>query len=156
METPSKRRNTMRTFTKVSARLIAAVFAVASIATVAQAQSQSFAGRVKVPFAFQTASGQHFQPGVYTISNTGLQTMLIRGTSDTGLVIFSQENEGAPVPQGKAIFTHYGDKYYLRSVSATGSSTRLLFSASKEERQAQKARARHAKTVELAMLQAGR
>ena len=59
----------MRTLTKVSARLIAAVLAVASLATVAQAQNQSFVASVKVPFAFETASGQYFQPGVYTITH---------------------------------------------------------------------------------------
>jgi len=32
-----------------------------------QAQDSGFAVRMKVPFAFQTASGQHFAPGVYTI-----------------------------------------------------------------------------------------
>lgn len=145
----------MRTFTKVSARLIAAVLAVASTAIVAQAQNRTFAARVNVPFAFETTTGQHFQPGVYTIRDMGMQTMLIGGANANGLTIYSVDPLGAPVSQGKAIFTHYGDKYYLRSVSTTGSSTRLLFSKSKEERQLQKARAKQSKKVELALMQAG-
>ncbi len=147
----------MRTLTKVSARLIAAVLAVASIAPVVQAQNQLFAARVNVPFAFETASGQHFQPGVYTIRINGTQTMLIRGATTSGLaMIQAQANEGRPAPEGKAVFTHYGDKYYLRSVSVAGSSTRLLFGRSKEERETQIAAGKTPSAVELALLQAGR
>jgi hypothetical protein len=147
----------MRTSTKVSARLIAAVLAVASLATVAQAQNQSFVARVNVPFTFETVSGQHFQPGMYTITITGAQTMLIRGATGSGLAMIQNEsNEGRPVSQGKAIFTHYGDKYYLRSVSMSGTSTRLLFGSSKEERETRIAAGKTSSPVELALLQPGR
>jgi hypothetical protein len=50
------------------------LLAVASLAPVAQAQSQSFAAKVNVPFTFETVSGQHFQPGMYTITLNGAQT----------------------------------------------------------------------------------
>ena len=141
---------------KVSAGMFAAVLAVASVAPVAQAQNQRFA-QVNVPFAFETSSGQHFQPGVYTISITGMETMLIRSATSSGLAMIRQQaSEGLPVAQGKAVFTHYGDKYYLRSVTVAGSSTRLLFSTSKEERQTQIAAHKTPSAVELALLQAGR
>jgi hypothetical protein len=147
----------MRTFAKVSARLMSAVLAVASLAPVMQGQNQSFAARMTVPFAFETASGQHFQPGVYTISITGTQTMLIRGTTSSGLAMFQQQaNEGAPVSHGKAVFMRYGDEYYLRSVSVSGNSTRLLFSGSKAERQSQVASGKSPAAVELALLHPGR
>jgi hypothetical protein len=147
----------MRILTKVSAGLIAAVLAVATVAPVAQAQNQLFAARVNVPFAFETSSGQHFLPGVYTIRINGSQTMVIRSTTSSGLaMIQSEAYEGRPAPQGKAVFTHYGDRYYLRSVSVAGSSTRLLFGRSKEERETQIANGKNPSTVELALLQAGR
>ena len=147
----------MRTLTNVSASLIAAVLAVASLAPVAQAQSQSFAAKVNVPFAFQTASGQHFQPGVYTICVTGAQTMLIHGAASSGLAMIQQlADDGLPVSHGKAVFTHYGDKYYLRSVSVAGNSTQLLFASSKAERQSQVASKKSPTAVELAVLQTGR
>ncbi len=61
---------TMRSLTmlKVPAGFIAAVLAVASLAPAAQAQEQDpgFSAQVNVPFAFQTATGQHFNPGIYT------------------------------------------------------------------------------------------
>ena len=147
----------MRTLTKVSARLIAAVLAVASAAPLALAQSQSFAAKVTVPFAFATASGQHFQPGVYTIHITGTQTMLIEGAKVSGLAMIQQlAYDGLPAAQGKAVFVHYGAKYYLHSVTASGSSTRLTFARSKEERQSQIAAAKPSPAVELALLQTGR
>ena len=147
----------MRTLTKVSARLIAAVLAVASVAPVAQAQNESFVARVNVPFAFETVSGQQFQPGVYTIRINSMQTMVIRSATSSGLaMIQAQADEGRPSPQGKAVFTHYGDRYYLRSVSVAGSSTRLLFGRSKEERKTQMATGETPSAVELALLQAGR
>ena len=142
---------------KISARMITAILAAASVAPLAQAQQPSFAAQVQVPFAFETSSGQHFQPGVYTISTTGLGTMLIRNATRSGLaMIQEQANEGPIVSQGKAVFTHYGNKYYLRSVSVPGGSTRMLFGASKEERETQIATHNTPSAVELALLQAGR
>ena len=75
------------TMSKVPAGLIAAVLAVASLAPVAQAQDSGFAAKMKVPFAFQTSTGQHFGPGVYTIRMNGQETMMIRGTTTSGMAI---------------------------------------------------------------------
>ena len=77
----------MRTSTmlKVPAGLIAAVLAVASLAPVAQAQDSGFAAKMKVPFAFQTSTGQHFGPGVYTVRMSGQGTMMIQGTTTSGM-----------------------------------------------------------------------
>jgi hypothetical protein len=151
-----KGETTMRTLTKATTRLIAAVVAAASLATVAQAQNATFATRVNVPFAFETASGQHFQPGVYTIRINGNETMLIRGVN-SGLVMIQQlDNQPKPVSRGKAVFTHYGDKYYLRSVSVAETSTRLLFGKSKDERQTEIATGKTSSAVEVSLLQPGR
>jgi hypothetical protein len=152
----------MRTITKASARLIATVVAAASLAVVAQAQNVSFAAKVKVPFAFVTSSGQHLQPGVYTICMNGMRTMQtiqIRGENSLGLVMIQQQaSERLPISQGKAVFTHHGDRYYLRSISVAGSSTRLLFGKSKEERERETeiATSKTSSEVELALLQPGR
>jgi len=72
---------------KVPAGLIAAVLAVASSAPAAQAQGLGFAARMNVPFAFQTASGQHFAPGIYTIRMNSQQTMLIGSNTSSGLAM---------------------------------------------------------------------
>ncbi|HTZ60032.1 MAG TPA: hypothetical protein VMB49_18110 [Acidobacteriaceae bacterium] len=147
----------MRTFTKVSARLFAAVLAAASLAPVAQAQNRSFVARITVPFAFEVSSGRQLNPGVYDISVSGGQTMVIRGTNSAALaMIWQQANVGLPISHGKAVFTHYGDKYYLRSISVTGSSTRLLFAQSKHERESAVASGKSTSSVDVALLQTGR
>jgi hypothetical protein len=108
------------TMLKVLAGFLAAVLAVASLAPVAQAQGSGFAAEMKVPFAFETASGQRFEPGVYTIRIAGQQTLLIRGKATVGLAMTQLANDGLPATQGKAVFTHYGNQYFLHAVSVAG------------------------------------
>jgi hypothetical protein len=146
----------MRTSTmlKVPAGLIAAVLAVASLAPVAQAQNPGFAAKINVPFAFQTASGQHFGPGVYTIDMDG-QFMLIRGRGTSGLAMTRVANDGVPATQGKAVFTHHGDQYFLRAVWVAGNASHLLCNTSKAERQSQIAAGKTSTAVEVALLREG-
>jgi hypothetical protein len=148
----------MRTSTmlKVPAGLIAAVLTVASLAPVAQAQNSGFAARMKVPFAFQTSSGQTFAPGVYTIRMNGEHTMVIRGAKTSGVAMTQMANDGLPATKGKAVFTHYGDRYYLRAVWVAGDSSHLLCGSSKAERQSEIATVKTSSPVELALLQEGR
>ena len=141
---------------KVPASLIAAVLAVASSAPAAQAQDAGFAAKMNVPFAFQTASGQHFAPGVYTISMNGPQSMVIRNNTTSGLVLAQLANDQQPPAQGKAVFSHYGDQYYLRTVSVAGNSSHLICGKSKAERESQVAAGKTSTTVEVAVLKAGR
>jgi hypothetical protein len=141
---------------KVPAGLIAAVLAVASSAPAAQAQSPGFAAKMNVPFAFETASGQHFAPGVYTIRMNGEQSMLIRSNTRSGLALTELANDELPATQGKAVFTHYGDQYFLRAVWVAGNTSHLIFARSKAERQSQIAAGKVSTDVEVALLQPGR
>lgn len=141
---------------KVPAGLIAAVFAVASSAPAVQAQDVGFAAKMNVPFAFQTASGQHFAPGVYTIRMISEATMLIRGNTSSGLATTEVGNDGLPATQGKAVFTHYGDQYFLRTVSVAGETSHLIFGRSKAERESQVAAGKPSTAAEVALLKAGR
>jgi hypothetical protein len=141
---------------KVPAGLIAAVLAVASSAPAAQAQDAGFAAKMNVPFAFQTASGQHFAPGVYTISMNGPQSMVIRNNTTSGLVLAQLANDELPAAQGKAVFTHYGDQYFLRSVSVAGNTSHLICDKAKVERESQIAAGKVSTAVEVALLKAGR
>jgi hypothetical protein len=147
----------MRSLVRVFAILIAGVMTAGSVAPVAQAQRQFFAANVNVPFAFQTSSGQRFEPGVYTIRFANQDTILIRGDKSSGLSMIQEEaNLVAPASEGKAIFTRYGDKYFLRSISAPGSSTRLTFAKSKKERETQFAADTRPSSIGLALLAAVR
>jgi hypothetical protein len=149
----------MRTLTmlKVPAGLIAAVLAVASLAPAARAQdlAPGFAAKINVPFTFETVLGQHFAPGIYTISMNGEKTMLIRGTKTSGSVLTQLADDSLPATKGKAVFTHYGDKYFLRSVSVAGNNS-LFFGRSKAEHQLEVGAAKTPTTVELALLHTGR
>jgi hypothetical protein len=148
----------MRTLTmwKVPAGVVAAVLAVASWAPAAQAQdAPGFAAKMNVPFAFETATGQQFDPGVYTIRMNGQQTMLIRGTASSGLVMIQMASDGLPATRGKAVFTHYGDKYFLRAVWVDGNNSHLVCGRSKGERELQVASGKNPTAVELALLQTG-
>ena len=81
---------------KVPAGLIAAVLAVASSAPAVQAQDAGFAAKMNVPFAFQTASGQHFAPGIYTISMNGPQAIVIRNMLLTERASEPERTSNAP------------------------------------------------------------
>jgi hypothetical protein len=142
---------------KVPAGLIAAVLAVASSAPAAQAQDVGFAAKMNVPFAFQTASGQHFAPGVYTIRMNDEPTlMLIRSNTSSGLVVTRLASDGLPATEGKAVFTHYGDQYFLRTVWMAGETSHLICDKSKAERESQIAASKANTSVEVALLKAGR
>ncbi len=148
----------MRTLTmlKVPAGLIAAVLAVVSLAPAAQAQDiPGFAARMNVPFAFETSTGQHFNPGVYTIRMNGQETLLIRGTTSAGLMMIQMASDGLPAARGKAVFTHYGDSYFLRAVWVAGNNSHLICGRSKGERELQVATGKNPSAVELALLQPG-
>jgi hypothetical protein len=149
----------MRTLTmlKVPAGLIAAVLAVASLAPAAQAQdlAPGFAAKINVPFAFETAMGQHFAPGIYAISMNSERTMLIRGAKTSGLVLTQLADDSLPATKGKVVFTHYGDKYFLRSVWVAGNNS-LFCGRSKVEHQLEVAAVKMPTAVELALLQTGR
>jgi hypothetical protein len=139
----------------VPAGLIAAVLTVASLAPVAHAQDSQFAVGMKVPFAFQTASGQHFGPGVYTIQRDG-QFMLIQGAGVSGLALTQVANDSLPATKGKAVFTHSGDQYFLRGLWVAGKSSHLVCNTAKVERQSLIAADKTSTVVEVALLREGR
>ena len=141
---------------KVPTGLIAAVLAVASSAPAAQAQDSGFAARMNVPFAFQTALGQHFAPGVYTITMNSTQCMLIRNSTTAGLVPTQLASDQKPPTQGKAVFSHYGDRYFLRTISVANYPGHLIFDQSKAERESQIAAGKASNLVDVALLKAGR
>jgi hypothetical protein len=141
---------------KVPATLVAAVLALASLAPALRAQDSGFIVKVNVPFAFESATGQYFTPGVYTIRMNRTQSMLIQGTSKSGLATTQLANDGKPAEKGKAVFTKYGDKYFLREVWATGNSSHLLCNESKAERRLQVAGIQAPSNVQLALLETAR
>ncbi len=148
----------MSTFSmsKIPATVIAAVLALASLAPALHAQDSGFIVKVNVPFAFEIATGQYFTPGVYTIHMDSAQSMIVQGTSKSGLAITQLANDGKPAKKGKAVFTRYGEKYFLREVWVTGNSSHLLCNESKAERRLQVAANQGPTNVQLALLETAR
>jgi hypothetical protein len=138
---------------KFRAGLFAAVLAVAPLSPALHGQDIGMVAKVNVPFAFETASGHHFAPGVYSVRMESLHTLLIRGNSDSALTMTSSEDNSQTAKVGKATFRKYGSQYFLNEITVAGQSRRIAFATSKAERRAQVAAEKIPPTnVELALL----
>jgi hypothetical protein len=105
----------------------------------------------------QTASGHHFNPGIYTVRMENMHTLLIKGQSDSGLAMTSVEDNAQPAKLGKAVFQRYGNRYFLSEISIAGQSRHIHVVPSKAESQLQIAGNNTAPTaVELALLEGSR
>jgi hypothetical protein len=139
---------------KFRAGLFAAVLAVAPLSPALHGQDVGMVAKVNVPFAFETASGHRFAPGVYSVRMEGLHTLLIRGDSDSSLTMTSLEDNGQTAKIGKATFHKYGNEYFLTEITVAGKSHRVTFAKSKAETRAQVAAEKTPATnVELALLE---
>ena len=139
---------------KFRAGLFAAVLAVAPLSPALHGQDVGMVAKVNVPFAFETASGHHFAPGVYSVRMESLHTLLIRGDSDSALTMTSLEDNGQTAKIGKATFRKYGNQYFLSEITVAGKSRRITFAKSKAENRAQVAAEKTPATnVELALLE---
>ena len=139
---------------KFRAGLFAAVLAVAPLSPALHGQDVGMFAKMNVPFAFETASGHHFAPGVYSVRMESLHTLLIRGDSDSALTMTTVEDNGQMAKTGKAIFHRYGNQYFLSEITVAGKSRQIHFAKSKAENQAQIAAEKTPATnVELALLE---
>ena len=119
------------------AGLFAASLAVAPLSPALHGQDVGMIVNVNVPFAFQTASGHHFNPGIYSIKMENVHTMLIRGDSDVALTPATAEDNAQPAKTGRATFRRYGNEYFLTEITVQGASRGLHFAKSKEEKRVQ-------------------
>jgi hypothetical protein len=67
-------------------------------------------------------------------------------------VLTQLAGDGLPAANGKAVFTRYGGRYFLRAVWVVGNNSHLLCATSKVERQLQVAAGKTPAAVELALL----
>jgi hypothetical protein len=138
---------------KFRAGLFAAVLAVAPLSPALHAQDEGIIVNVNVPFAFQTASGHHFNPGFYSMKMENVHTLLITGDSDVALTSATAEDNSQPAKATKAKFRRYDNEYFLAEITVEGSSRRLRFAKSKEEKRVQIAAGEIGPTnVEVALL----
>jgi hypothetical protein len=102
---------------KFRAGLFAAVLAVAPLSPALHGQDVGMIAKMNVPFAFETASGHHFAPGVYSVRMDSLHTLLIRGDSDSALTMTTVEDTGQTAKTGNATFRKYGNQYFLAEIT---------------------------------------
>ncbi len=139
---------------KFRAGLFAAVLAVAPLSPALHGQDVGMVAKINVPFAFETASGHHFAPGVYSVRMDSLHTLLIRGDSDSALTMTSVEDNGQTAKTGKATFRKYGNQYFLSEITVAGRSRQIHFAKSRAENRAQIAAEKNPATyVDLALLE---
>jgi hypothetical protein len=142
---------------KFRAGLFAAVLAVAPLSPALHGQDVGMIAKMNVPFAFETASGHHFAPGVYSVRMDSLHTLLIRGDSDSALTMTTVEDTGQTAKTGNATFRKYGNQYFLAEITVAGRSRQIHCAKSKAEGRAQIAAEKTPPTnVELALLEATR
>jgi hypothetical protein len=142
---------------KFRAGLFAAVLAIAPWSPALNGQDVGAVATINVPFAFETASGHHFAPGVYSLRMDSARTLLIRGASDSALTMTDVEDNGRVAKKGYATFHKYGQQYFLSEITVTGRSRELHFAKSKAENRAQIAAEKTGPTdVELALLETTR
>ena len=142
---------------KFRAGLFAAVLAVAPLSPALHGQDVGMFAKMNVPFAFETASGHHFAPGVYSVRMENLHTLLIRGDSDSALTMTTLEDNGQVAKTGKATFHRYGNEYFLSEITVAGKSRQIRFAKSKAENQMEIAAEKTPPTnVELALLETTR
>jgi hypothetical protein len=139
---------------KFRAGLFAAVLAVAPLSPALHGQDVGMFAKMNVPFAFETASGHHFAPGVYSVRMESLHTLLITGDSDSALTMTTLEDNGQVAKTGEATFHRYGNQYFLSEITVAGRSRQIHFAKSKAENRAQIAAEKTPPTnVELALLE---
>jgi hypothetical protein len=133
--------------------LFAALLAIAPLSPALHSQDVAAFAKFDVPFAFETASGHHFSPGVYTVRMENDHILIITGASDSALTMVTVQDNAEPAASSKAEFRRYGNRYFLGEISVAGHSRRLEIHPSKAESRMQLAQGPTAPaTVDVAVL----
>jgi len=134
--------------------LIACALTIGSFASTqsAAAQSSTDMAEVNIPFAFQTANNHTLPAGQYRVVRESDHLILLRGPAKSAAFVSTYETSSAHAQkQGKLVFDHSGDKYYLRQIWTAGSSTGLECPKSRAEKESLLAQNKQApETTELA------
>jgi hypothetical protein len=133
--------------------ILAAIVAFASLSPVSHAQGAGLPARLNVPFAFET--GNHrYAAGIYSMQTDEIEhVLIIKGVSDSGIVMTAAEDTGRIPTKGVAVFHKYGERYFLSSISLPGSSRRVRVHQAKAESKMQIGRNQSfPENIELAVL----
>ena len=138
--------------TKYRAGLFAAFLAVLSLVPLARAQARETIARVNVPFAFQCGF-QHYPAGIYDIIRLSSDISQMRGASHSGVAMMRVDVNVLPAKTGKAVFSVYGNQYFLHEMWTKESTDHVIFTVSRAERQLKLASSSiHQPDIQLALL----
>jgi hypothetical protein len=133
--------------------LIACALTIGSFASTqsAAAQSSTDMAEVNIPFAF-TATNHILPAGQYRVERESDHMILLRGPVHAAAFVSMYDTTSVRAPkQGKLVFDHYGDKYYLRQIWTAGSNDGLECPKSRAEKESLQAKNKQApETTELA------
>ena len=111
---------------KYRARLLAAFLAVLSLVPLARAQARETIARVNVPFAFQCGL-QHYPAGMYDMIRLSADIVQMRGASHSGVAMMRMDVNRLPAKTGKAVFSVYGNQYFLHEMWTKESTDHVTF-----------------------------
>jgi hypothetical protein len=108
----------------IRAALLAAFVLSALTAPTLRAQTEATRFEMNVPFAFNYGSA-HLAAGVYTIDMARPNLLVLHGASRSVMAMTRTEENRSPEKAGRAVFTKYGDRFYLDELWVANSSAHL-------------------------------
>ena len=120
--------------TKVRSALIVCALAVGAFAPTKPAVAQFAVGTVNVPFAFHIDK-QEMPAGRYSIDRESNTLYMLRGPSDSGLVLTHPMAIKKASAQGSVVFHRIGGTYFLGGLWSAGDNQPMECFQSKAETQ---------------------
>jgi hypothetical protein len=132
-------------------RITALAFLTAALISMGSAYAHAQAPAFKVPFDF-TVGNQVFPPGTYRVSYSATKTAILIRSQDDRFHAFTTTYPAYSDPStsgGKAIFTKYGNQYFLHKVLCSDVSMNVEIPKSTREKRAriEEAQLLHSETV---------
>ncbi len=130
-------------------RITALAFLTAALISMASAHAHAQAPAFKVPFDF-TVDNQVLPAGTYQVSYNAAKTaILIRSQDDRFHALYAIHSADPSASDSEAVFTKYGNQYFLHEVLCRAVSMNVALPTSRLEKQAriQEAQLPHSETV---------
>jgi hypothetical protein len=118
--------------------MIVCALTIGSLASTHSATAQGTGvAEANIPFAFQAAN-QTLPAGTYRIDRESSHLILLQGPGKASGMAIVYETIASHTPhQGKLVFDHYGNKYFLHQIWTAGDSEGLECPKSRAEKETQ-------------------
>ena len=109
-----------------------ALATLVAIASLSQANAQTLASRVTVPFAFE-CGGVSFAPGTYTVNRLDQDHITLGDNQSSSIVMTNNADGPKNTAPGYLTFRKYGDRYFVAEYHAANSPNSMAVPASGKE-----------------------